>query len=157
MKAKDVMSVDVATISCRATVLEAAKLMLDRRISGLPVVNEEGRLVGIVTEGDLLRRAEIGTELHPSMPNPEAIDDFKLFGVYFKSHGGHVEDIMTRDVVRVFENTPLAQVAALLALKRIKRVLVMGNGKVAGIITRADFLRALVRRAESPASKSAVR
>jgi CBS domain-containing protein len=116
MKAKDVMSVDVATISCRATVLEAAKLMLDRRISGLAVVNEEGRLVGIVTEGDLLRRAEIGTELLPSMPNPEAIDDSKLFGEYFESYGGHVEDIMTRDVVRVFENTPLAEVAALMAL-----------------------------------------
>ena len=116
MKAKDVMSVDVATISCRATVLEAAKLMLDRRISGLAVVNEEGRLVGIVTEGDLLRRAEIGTELHPSMPNLQAIDDPKLFGEYSKSHGRHVEDIMTRDVVRVFENTPLAEVAALMAL-----------------------------------------
>ena len=152
------MSVEVVTISCKTTVLEAAKLMLDRRISGLPVVNEKGRLVGIVTEGDLLRRAEIGTELHPSMPNPDAIDDFLLFGEYFKSHGGHVEDIMTRDVVRVFENTPLAQVAALLALKRIKRVLVMGDDdKVAGIITRADFVGALVSRVESPASQSAAR
>jgi CBS domain-containing protein len=151
MKAKDVMSVEVVTISCRATVLEAAKLMLDRRISGLPVVNEEGRLVGMVTEGDLLRRAEIGTELLPSMPNPEAIDDPRLFGEYFKSHGGHVEDIMTREVVRVFENTPLAEVAALMALKGIKRVLVMGNDKVAGIITRADFLRALVSRGSQSA------
>jgi CBS domain-containing protein len=143
----------VVTISPRTTVLEAAKLILERRISGLPVVNEEGRLVGIVTEGDLLRRAEIGTELLPSMPNPEAIDDFNLFGEYFKSHGGRVEDVMTRDVVRVFENTPLAEVAALMALKGIKRVLVMGNGEVAGIISRADFLRALVSRA----SQSAVR
>jgi CBS domain-containing protein len=150
MKAQDVMSVDVVTISCRATVLEAAELMLDRRISGLPVVNEEGRLVGIVTEGDLLRRAEIGTELHPSMPNPQAIDDPKLFGEYLKSHGRHVEDIMTRDVVRVCENTPLENVAALMALKRIKRVLVMGDDKVAGIITRADFLRAFVNRADHP-------
>jgi CBS domain-containing protein len=156
MKAKDVMSVEVVTISSRATVLEAAKLMLDRRISGLPVVNEEGRLVGIVTEGDLLRRAEIGTELLPSMPNPQALD-FKLFGEYSRSHGGHVEDIMTRDVVRVFEYTPLTEVAALMALKRIKRVLVMGNGTVAGIITRADFLRALVSRTESTASRSTVR
>jgi len=153
MKAKDVMSVEVVTISSRTTVLEAAKLMLDRRISGLPVVNEEGRLVGIVTEGDLMRRAEIGTELLPSIPNPKAIDDFKLSGEYFKSHGGRVEDIMTRDAVRVFENTPLAEVAALMALKGIKRVLVMGNDKVAGIISRADFLRALVSRV----SQSAVR
>jgi CBS domain-containing protein len=151
MKVKDVMSVDVVTISCKATVLEAAKLMLDRRISGLPVVNEEGRLVGIITEGDLLRRAEIGTEFLPSMPNPEALD-FKLFGEYSKSHGGHVEDIMTRDIVRVFENTPLAEVAALMALKRVKRVLVMSNDKVVGIIARADFLRALVSRSQSAVS-----
>ena len=151
MKAKDVMSAKVVTISCQATVLDAAKLMLDRGISGLPVVSEEGRLVGIVTAGDLLRRAEIGTELHPSIPNPEAIDDFRWFGEYFKSHGGHVEDIMTRDVVRVFENTPLAKVAALLELKRIKRVPVMDNGKMIGIISRADFLRALVGETQSPA------
>jgi CBS domain-containing protein len=70
-----------------------------------------------------------------------------LFGEYFKSYGRHVEDIMTPDVVRVFENTPLAEVAVLMALKRIKRVLVMGNDKVAGIITRADFLRSFVSRA----------
>jgi CBS domain-containing protein len=152
MKGKDVMSVDVVTISCRATVLEAAKLMLHRRISGLAVVNEEERLVGIVTEGDLLRRAEIGTEFLPSIPNPEALD-FKLFGEYSKSHGRHVEDIMTRDVVRVSENTPLAEVAALMALKGIKRVLVMGSDKVAGIISRADFLWALVNRASQSAAK----
>jgi CBS domain-containing protein len=83
------MSVEVVTVSCRATVLEAAELTLDRRISGLPAVNEEGRLVGTVTEGDLLRRAEIGTELHPSMPNPEAIEDFKSYVEHFKSHGLH--------------------------------------------------------------------
>jgi CBS domain-containing protein len=147
------MSVEVVTISYRATVLEAAKLMLDRRISGLQVVNEEGRLVGIVTEGDLLRRAEIGTELLPSMPNPEAIDDPGSSSEYFKSHGRHVDDIMTRDVVRVFEDTPLADVAALMAMKQIKRVLVMGNDKVAGIITRADFLRALVSRASQSAGR----
>jgi len=144
MEAKDVMSTEVVTISCKATVLDAAKLMLDRRISGLPVVDEEGRLVGMVSEGDLLRRIEIGTELHPWVQNPGSITDFELFRKYFKSHGRHVEDVMTRDVVRVFENTPLAKVAALLELKRIKRVPVMGNGAIVGIISRADFLRALI-------------
>ena len=151
MNAKDLMSPRVVTISCKATVSEAAKLMLDRRISGLPVVNEEGRLVGMVTEGDLLRRIEIGTELHPWARNPRSISDFKLFGEYFRSHGRYLEDIMTRDVVRVFENTPLAKVAALLELKRIKRVPVMDNGKMIGIISRADFLRALVGETQSPA------
>ena len=152
MRAKDVMSVGVVTISCKATVLEAAKLMLDRRVSGLPVVDDEGRLVGIVAESDLLRRTEIGTELHPEIRSPGSpICDFEWYCEYLKSHGGHVEDIMTRDVVRVFENTPLVGVAALLELKRIKRVPVMGNDEVVGIVSRADFLRALVSACDSAA------
>jgi CBS domain-containing protein len=144
MKAKDVMSAEVVTISFKATVFEAAKLMLDRRISGLPVVNDEGHLVGVVTEGDFLRRTEIGTELHPWLRSPGSESNFQLYCEFFKSHGRHVEDIMSRDVVRVFENTPLAEVAALLELKRIKRVPVMRNGEMMGIVSRADFLRALV-------------
>jgi len=152
MRAKDVMSVHVVTISCKATVLEAAKLMLDRRVSGLPVVDDEGRLVGIVTESDFLRRTEIGTELHPEIRSPGSpICDFEWYCEYLKSHSGHVEDIMTRDVVRVFENTPLVEVAALLELKRIKRVPVMGNDEVVGIVSRADFLRALVSACDSAA------
>ena len=156
MNAKDVMSVEVVTISCKATVLEAAKLMLDRRIAGLLVVSEEGRLVGMATEGDLLRRIEIGTELHPSMRSPGSICNFELFCEYLKSHGRYVEAVMTRDVVRVFANTRLADIAALLELKRIKQVPVMGNGKIIGIVSRADFLRALLSRAESPPSQSPV-
>lgn len=157
MKAKDVMSVKVVTISSKATVFEAAKLMLDRRISGLPVVDDQGHLVGIVTEGDLLRRIEIGTELHPSLRSPGSKSDFRLYREFFKSHGKNVEDIMSRDVVRVFENTPLTEAAGLLELKRIKRVPVMRNGKMIGIVSRADFLRALVSQAHSPAPQSAIR
>jgi len=150
MRAKDVMSTRVVTISCKATVLEAAKLMLDRGVSGLPVVNDEGRVVGIVTESDLLRRTEIGTELHPELRSPGSpICDFEWYCEYLKSHGGHVEDIMTPDVVRVFEDTPLVEVAALLELKRIKWVLVMCDDEIIGIVSRADFLRALVSAADA--------
>lgn len=148
MRARDVMSAEVVTISCKATVLEAAELMLERHVSGLPVVDDEGRLVGILAEGDLLRRTEIGTELHPEIKSEGSICDFEWFCEYLKSHGGHVEDIMTRDVVRVFENTPLVEVASLLEMKRIKRVPVLGYGKIIGIVSRADFLRALVSAAD---------
>jgi CBS domain-containing protein len=70
---------------------------------------------------------------------------------YLKSRGQRVENIMSPDVIRVFENTPLAEVAALLDLKRIKRVPVMRDGKMVGIVSRADLLRALVRQIESSA------
>jgi CBS domain-containing protein len=81
------------------------------------------------------------------MRSEGSICDFEWYCEYLKSHGGHVEDIMSRDVVRVFEETPLVRVAALLELKRIKQVPVMGNDKVIGIVSRADFLRALVSAA----------
>jgi len=152
MKASDVMSTDVVTISSKATIFEAAKLMLDRGISGLPVVNGEGRLVGMLTEGDLFRRWEIGTEPHPAVRSRGSISNFEIFCEYLKSHGRHVEDVMTRDVVRVFENTPLAEIAALLESKRIKRVLVMGKREIRGIVSRADLLRALVSTADPSAA-----
>ncbi len=158
MRAKDVMSTKVVTISCKATVLQAAKLMLDRHVSGLPVVDDEGRLVGIVTEGDFLRRTEIATELHPELRSPGSpICDFEWYVEYLKTRGGHVDDIMSRDVIRVFENTPLVEVAALLELKRIKRVLVMGNDEIVGIVSRTDFLRALVSACDSAARQIPMR
>jgi CBS domain-containing protein len=151
MKAVDVMTPDVVTIWSKASVAEAAKLMLDRGISGLPVVNDEGRLSGMITETDLLRRVEIGTEQHHSARGEQSMSAYDLACEYLKSHGRQVEEIMSRDVVRVFENTPLAEVAALMELKRIKRVPVMSDGKIVGIVSRADLLRALVSQVGSPA------
>jgi CBS domain-containing protein len=144
VNACEVMSTAVTTIPAEATIVEAAKVMLEHGISGVPVVDNEGSLVGIVTEGDLFRRCEIGTEPDPSMQSrgpPSNPDAFRRFA---KSHGRQVRDIMTRDVVRVFEDTPLARVAALLDLKQIKRMPVMRGGKIVGIVSRADLLRALV-------------
>jgi CBS domain-containing protein len=151
MKAVDVMTPNVVTIWSKASVVEAAKLMLERGISGLPVVNDEGRLTGIVTEGDLFRRVEIGTEPRHSGRSSQSKSSYDLLCEYLKSRGQRVENIMSPDVIRVFENTPLAEVAALLDLKRIKRVPVMRDGKMVGIVSRADLLRALVRQIESSA------
>lgn len=149
MKASDVMTAEVVTVPSKATIFAAASLMLDRHISGLPVVNDDGRLVEIVTEGDLFRRYEIGTEHDPSLRSPGSISNFETFRKFVKSHGRHVDEVMTRDVFRVFKNTPLAKVAALLELKRIKRVPVMDDSKIVGIVSRADLLRVLVSTPDS--------
>jgi CBS domain-containing protein len=149
MKASDVMSTAVLTVPAEASIVDAAKILLEHRVSGLPVVNGEGRLVGMITEGDLFRRCEIGTEPDPLVRNQGPLSNLDIARRFLKSHGRHVKDVMTPDVVRVFEDTPLARVAALLGLKQIKRLPVMREGKIVGIISRADLLRALVSAAGS--------
>jgi CBS domain-containing protein len=146
MRAIDVMTTDVITVDPDSTVRALAGLLAERGISGAPVVDSTGRLVGIITEGDLLHRAEIGTaRRHRVRRRSWWLDHFAsdLARDYVKSHGRTVNDIMTRDVVTVAEDTELAEVAALLETKRIKRVPVMREGKIVGIISRANIVRAL--------------
>jgi CBS domain-containing protein len=146
MQAKDVMTTDVITVDPDMTVQSLATLLADRGISGAPVVDSSGRLVGIISEGDLLHRAEIGTaRRHRVRRRSWWLDHFAsdLARDYVKSHGRTVNDIMTRDVVTVTEDTELAEVAASLETKRIKRVPVMREGRVVGIISRANIVRAL--------------
>jgi CBS domain-containing protein len=146
MRAVDVMTTDVITVDPDTTVRALATLLAERGISGAPVVDSGGRLVGVISEGDLLHRAEIGTaRRHRVRRRSWWLDDFAsdLAREYIKSHGRTVNDIMTRDVVTVSEDTELAEVAALLEAKRIKRVPVMREGKVVGIISRANIVRAV--------------
>ena len=146
MRAVDVMTTDVITVDPDTTVRALATLLAERGISGAPVVDSSGRLVGVISEGDLLHRAEIGTaRRHRVRRRSWWLDDFAsdLAREYIKSHGRTVKDIMTRDVVTVTEDTELADVAALLEAKRIKRVPVMREGKVVGIISRANIVRAV--------------
>ena len=146
MRAMDVMTTDVITVDPDMTVQDFAKLLAERGISGAPVIDADGRLVGIISEGDLLHRAEIGTaRRHRVRRRSWWLDHFAsdLAREYVKSHGRTVKDIMTRDVVTVTEDTELADVAALLEAKRIKRVPVMRAGKVVGIISRANIVRAV--------------
>jgi len=146
MRAVDVMTTDVITVDPDTTVRALATLLAERGISGAPVVDSSGRLVGVISEGDLLHRAEIGTaRRHRVRRRSWWLDDFAsdLAREYIKSHGRTVKDIMTRDVVTVSEDTELAEVAALLEAKRIKRVPVMREGKVVGIISRANIVRAV--------------
>lgn len=146
MRAMDVMTTDVISVDPDTTVRDLATLLAERGISGAPVVDSSGGLVGIVSEGDLLHRAEIGTaHRHRERRRSWWLDHFAADRAreYIKSHGGKVKDVMTRDVVTVTEDTDLGDVAALLEAKRVKRVPVMRDGKVVGIISRANLVRAL--------------
>jgi CBS domain-containing protein len=146
MRAMDVMTTDVITVDPEMTVQALATLLAERGISGAPVVDARGQLVGIVSEGDLLHRAEIGTAYrHRQRRRSWWLDHFASEAAreYIKSHARTVKDVMTRDVVGVTEDTDLGDVAALLEAKRVKRVPVMRDGKVVGIISRANLVRAL--------------
>lgn len=158
MKAKDIMTTPVVTISPSTTVREIAALLAERRISAVPVV-EDGRLVGLVSEGDLLQRHEIGTE----RDRPERSWWRGLVGGepgeaaahYVKSHAAHARDIMTRDVITVDEDTPIAAVAARLEAHRIKQVPVVRDGRLVGIVSRANLIQALANH-PGPARPSCV-
>jgi CBS domain-containing protein len=143
MRAMDVMTSRVITVGENATVPETAKLMAERGISAVPVVDKENRIVGMVSEGDLLHRAETGTERRRSWWLDMVSSTNKLAGEYIKSHSGKVKDVMTRDVLSVTEETPVADIAVLLETNRIKRVPVVRDGKIVGIVSRANLVRAL--------------
>jgi CBS domain-containing protein len=142
MKAKDVMVRDVATVTPATLVREAARLMVERRISGLPVVDGDGHVLGIVSEGDLLHRAETGTERRRSWWLQVVAGSEELAQDYIKSHAGRVGDVMTRRVVTVGEDTDLAQVATQMERRNVKRLPVVRDGRLVGIVSRADLVRA---------------
>jgi CBS-domain-containing membrane protein len=143
MKARDVMVRAVVTASPDTTVDGLARLMINLRISGVPVLDTDRRLVGIVTEGDLLRRAEIGTESHQPCWSEPFSSNSRLAAEYVKSHAKRVADIMTHEVFSVDEMATLGEIADLLEEKRIKRVPVVHDGKIVGIVSRADLLKVL--------------
>ena len=145
MKASDVMSRDVVSIGPGAAVSQAIGLMLDRQISGLPVLDEAGKVVGILTEGDLLRRSETGTERHRPRWLEILMGPGRMAGEYVRTHGRKVGEVMTRELISVTEDTPLDEVVALMERRRIKRVPVFAGDALVGIVSRADLLRALAR------------
>jgi CBS domain-containing protein len=143
MQAQDIMTRDVATVRPDATLSEAIALMLDRRVSGVPVVAEDRTLVGVLTEGDLLRRAETGTEKTHSRFVDFILGPGRLAAEYVRANSRQVSDLMTTDVVTVEAGTPLAEVVALMETRRIKRVPVVRDGAMVGLLSRSDLLRAL--------------
>jgi CBS domain-containing protein len=152
MNASDVMTRTLLPVRPDATVAEAIRTMLDNRISGLPVIDEAGRLVGILTEGDLLRRGETGTERQRSRWLEILMDPGRLAGEYVRTHGRKIGEVMTRDVVSVTLDTPLKEVVELMERHRIKRVPVLHGEVLVGILSRADLLRALLGRLQEEES-----
>ena len=143
MKATDVMVSDVLTVGINASIGEVAALLLNNHISGAPVVGEKGELVGIVSEGDLMRRPETGTSKRHSWWLELLSNKAGLATDYIKSHSRKVADVMTRDVITAKPDTTLGDIAALLERNRIKRVPIVEGGKIVGIVSRANILQAL--------------
>jgi len=155
MRAMDVMTSEVITVGQNTSVQTVAKLLAERGISAVPVVDRENRVIGMVSEGDLLHRAETGTERRRSWWLDMMASTNKLAGDYVKSHSGKVRDVMTRDVISVTETTPVADIAILLETNRIKRVPVVRDGKLVGIVSRANLVRALGMTINEPSSTEA--
>ena len=145
MNAGEVMSRNPIAVPAEAGLAEALRLMFDHRISGLPVVDGKAGLVGILTEGDLLRRGEIGTAGQRSRWLDLLMTSGRMASDYVRTHTRRVGEIMTRDVVSVAEDTPLTEIVRLMERHRIKRVPVLRDGTLIGIVSRADLLHAIWR------------
>jgi CBS domain-containing protein len=156
MRAVEVMTTKVITVGENASVAEVAKLLAERGISAVPVVDKENRVIGMVSEGDLLHRTETGTEKCRSWWLEMMASTDQLAGDYIKSHSANVKDVMTRDVISVSDTTPLADIAILLEANRIKRVPVVRDGKLVGIVSRANLVRALAMSTGEPPNSAEI-
>lgn len=155
MNVADVMTANVLSVPPDASVATAAQLMLQKRISGVPVIDAGGNLVGIVSEGDFLRRAETGTGRRRPRWTEFFIGSGRLADEYVRLSGRKVRDVMTHEVRTVPPDAPLEEVVRLMERHNIKRVPVVDNGKVIGIVTRANLLHAVASFAEDIAPLSA--
>ena len=144
MKAADLMTSFVVTVTPETTIEYAAQLMLQHRISGLPVTDSNGAVLGIVTESDLLRRAETGTDKRHARWVSLLIGPGRLAQEYVNTHGRKVGEVMTERVFTVTPETPLADLVALMETKHVKRVPIVDQGRLVGIVSRADVMAALV-------------
>lgn len=152
MQATDVMTTKVVTAQPDTKVQAIVNLLLKYRISAVPVVDADNHIVGIVSEGDLMRRTENDTERRPSWWLEAIFSKQKDAGDYIKSHGRKAENVMTRNVVTITEETPLHEIARLLEKHKIKRVPVTHNGELVGIISRANLLQGLAAKTSESTS-----
>jgi CBS domain-containing protein len=146
MQAKDIMARDVITIGEASSVKDVAAILLDHGISAVPVVDASGRVTGMVSEGDLLHRSETGTERRRSWWLKLFADADVLAEDFVKEHSRQVTDVMTRNVITARPDTELVEIAELLEKNRIKRVPIVEDGKLVGIVSRANLVQALTRQ-----------
>jgi CBS domain-containing protein len=143
MKAKDAMVRDVMTVKPDDDVADAIKLLVEHDISALPVVDDDGVVVGVISEADLVRREEIGTGKHRSWLIEALTPDSTLAEEFAKSHGRRVSELMSTEVISASEDTPLSEIAAILEKNRIKRVPILRKGKLVGIVSRSNLIQLL--------------
>jgi CBS domain-containing protein len=155
MKAADIMTRNVVSVQPETTILRAAELMLQHRISGLPVVDTDDHVVGIVTEGDFLRRTETGTQRKRPRWLQFLVGPGRLAEEYVRSSSRKIEDVMTQAVHTIGEDTPVSDVVELMERHRIKRLPVLRDDKLVGIVSRANLLHALASLAPEIQSTSA--
>lgn len=154
MRAYQIMTPRLTTVQVDTPIAKAAGLMLEKRVSGLPVVDAKGRLVGIVSEGDFLRRGEIGTRHRRSGWLEFFVGPGKLASEFVKEEGRTVGDVMTRDPVTITEDATLEDIVQIMEQKGIKRLPVLRNGDLIGIVTRANLLQAVANLARDASQPS---
>jgi len=150
MKAADVMVRNVITVKPDDDVGHAVKLLLEHDISALPVVVDDGKVVGMLSEADLVHREEIGTEKHHPWWLEAVMPASKLASEFAKSHGHRVDEIMTLNPVTASEDTPLGEIAALVERHRIKRIPIVREGRLVGIVSRSNLIQALASASAQP-------
>ena len=144
MHAADIMTHKLITVAPQTSIKEAVTLLLQYAISALPVLSSGGELVGIISEGDLLRRTELGTERHLSRWRELLGHQQQQAGDYARAHTQHVAEAMTLGVICITPEVSLSEIVALMEAHHVKRLPVIDNGKLVGIVSRADLLRALI-------------
>jgi CBS domain-containing protein len=143
MRAHQIMTRSVISVTPDTTIVEAANIMLQRHVSGLPVVDETGKLVGVVSEGDFLRRSEIGTQRKRGRWLKFILGPGKSAGDFIHEHGRKVSDVMTTSPVTITEDAALAEIADIMEQNNIKRLPVVRSDKIVGIVSRANLLQAV--------------
>ena len=143
MRAHQIMTRPVVTVTPETTIVEAANVMLQRHISGLPVVDAAGKLIGIISEGDFIRRSEIGTERKRGRFLKFILGSGKEASDFVHEHGRKVAEIMTKSPLTITEDTPLEDIVELMEKNGIKRLPVTRGDQVVGIVSRANLLQAV--------------
>lgn len=146
MQARDIMSGNVVCVGVTESVFDAAEILLNARISAAPVVNDKGAVIGIVSEADLLRRAEIGTDSKKGWLARLLDSESSAAHDFVAANTRRVADVMTREVVTADLDTPLRDLVDLMERHGVKRVPIVNDGVLAGVVSRADLLRALLSR-----------
>ncbi len=146
MRANQIMTRNVVVIAADYSVYDAAEIMLNSNISAAPVVDADGKMIGIVSEADLMHRPELGTVPARSWLERLLADDTTGAKDFIRSHSHRVSDVMTKKVISAGEGTTVQELAALMQRHHVKRIPILREGKLVGIVSRANLLQGLLTR-----------